>query len=73
MRVFAYSATAKYVAMEFALFRGLGAVKSLWSVSPTFEAYSQLLALGALMLHGLPAPGFIAVALRTKTEHRAFA
>jgi|GEM_PF-2716985 len=66
------SATAKYVATGFAVFHGLGALGSLWSAAPTFQAYSQTLTLGALVLHGLLAFGFIAVALLTKTEDRAF-
>ncbi|WP_421723351.1 hypothetical protein [Bauldia sp.] len=65
------SATAKYIAIGFAAFHGLGAVGSLWSAAPTFEVYSQPLALGALVLHGLLALGFAAVALLMKTEDRA--
>lgn len=56
------SVTARYVAAGFALFHGLGAMGSLWSAAPTFAAYEQTLTLGALVVHGALALGFLIIA-----------
>ena len=57
------SVTAKYVAAGFAVFHGLGALGSLWSAAPTWEAYRKPLTLGALIVHGALALGFVVLAL----------
>ncbi len=57
------SITAKYVAIGLAAFHGLGAIGSLWSAAPGFEAYSQTLTLGALIVHSSLALGFVVLAL----------
>jgi hypothetical protein len=57
------SVTAKYVAVGFATFHGLGTLGSLWSAAPTWAAYRTRLTLGALIVHGALALGFIAIAL----------
>lgn len=57
------SATARYMAGGFATFHALGAVGSLWTAAPGFEVYDNTLALGALILHGGLALGFIAIVL----------
>ncbi|WP_044209890.1 hypothetical protein [Flammeovirga sp. OC4] len=60
------STTAKYSAMGFAVFHGLGSLGSLYTASPNFEVYSEPLALGALVLHGTLAISFITIALKTE-------
>lgn len=59
------SKTAKYVAVGFAVFHGLGSLGSLYTASPNFEVYSEPLALGALILHGILAVSFIIIAMKT--------
>lgn len=56
------SDTARLVAMGLAVFHGLGAIGSLWSAAPGFAAYRKPLALGALVVHGALAIGFVVVA-----------
>lgn len=53
------SPTARFVAIGFATFHGLGTLGSLWTAAPTFEVYAEPLALGAVTLHGLLAIGFL--------------
>jgi hypothetical protein len=57
------SSTAQYAAAGFAVFHGLGAAGSLWSAAPTFEAYSKALTLGAMIVHGALALGFVAIVI----------
>ncbi len=59
------SVTARYVAAALAVFHGFGTLGSLYTAAPGFEAYSAPLALGAVILHGLLAIGFIIIALRS--------
>jgi hypothetical protein len=59
------SKTAKYVAIGFAVFHGLGTLGSLYTAFPNFEIYSQPMALGALILHGMLAIGFTIIAMNT--------
>ena len=62
------SVAAKYIAMGFVVFHGLGTIGSLWSAAPTFEVYTQALALGALILHGALAIGFAIIAIGLKPD-----
>jgi len=57
------STTARYAAMAFAVFHGLGAAGSLYSAAPGFEVYQQTLTMGALILHGMLAIGFAVIAM----------
>ena len=57
------SKAAKYAAVAFAIFHGLGAAGSLYTSAPNFEVYQQTLVLGALILHGMLAVGFSIIAL----------
>lgn len=58
------SKTAKYIAMAFVVFHGLGTLGSLYTSAPTFETYNQSMPLGALILHGLLAIGFTIIAIK---------
>ena len=60
------SKAARYVAMGFAAFHSLGSLGSIYSAAPNFEVYNQPLALGALILHGLLAIGFIIIIANNK-------
>ena len=55
------SDTAKYVAAGLAVFHGLGAIGSIWTAAPGFEVYKNRLTIGALVVHGALALGFMAV------------
>ena len=57
------SVTARYVAIGLATFHGMGAAASVYTAAPLFEVYSQPLALGAVVVHGLLAAGFVTIAL----------
>ena len=57
------SSTAKQVAVGLATFHGLGAIGSLWSAAPDFTVYRKPLTLGALVVHGGLALGFLAIAM----------
>ncbi len=58
------SEAARYIAAGFATFHGLGALGSLYTAAPGFEVYAAPLALGAVVLHGLLAVGFLVVVVR---------
>ncbi|MEL6573966.1 MAG: hypothetical protein AAFQ64_20150 [Pseudomonadota bacterium] len=56
------SVTARVIAVGLATFHALGTAGSLFTASPTFEAYTSPLALGAVVLHGVLALGFVVIA-----------
>lgn len=58
------SPAARYAAIGFAVFHSLGAIGSLWSAMPSFDAYSAPLAVGALVVHASLAVGFAVIATR---------
>ncbi len=62
------SVAARYTAIAFVVFHGLGASGSLWSAAPGYEVYQQTLTLGALTLHTLLAVGFLIVALSLRSH-----
>ncbi|CAM1369749.1 hypothetical protein [Tenacibaculum xiamenense] len=59
------SKTAKYVAMGFTVFHGLGTLGSLYTALPNFEIYSEPMALGAVILHGILAVSFTIIFAKT--------
>lgn len=63
------SITAKFVAMGFASFHGLGAIGSIWSALPDFAAYGAPLTLGALIVHAALAVGFAIIATFPAEQH----
>ncbi len=60
------SQTARFVAIGFATFHGLGALGSIFTAAPSFEAYQRPLSLGALILHALLSIGFVIIASQKK-------
>lgn len=58
------SKTAKYVAIGFIVLHALGSPGSLYTTFPNFEVYSQPMALGGLILHGMLAVGFTIIAFK---------
>lgn len=57
------SEAARYAAVAFATFHGLGTLGSVYSSAPDFTVYRQPLTLGAVIVHGALALGFIALLL----------
>lgn len=58
------SKAARYVAMGFAVFHGLGSLGNLYTAAPGFEVYQQPMALGGLVLHAVLAVGFIIILVK---------
>jgi TRAP-type C4-dicarboxylate transport system permease small subunit len=58
------SPTARVVAAGFVVFHGLGALGSLYTAAPGFQAYDSALAIGAVVVHALLAVGFAVIAAR---------
>lgn len=62
------SKAARYVAIGFAVFHGLGSLGNLYTAAPSFEVYNQPMALGGLVLHAILAIGFVTIIVRNKGE-----